>query len=425
MSVLLTPPVFARQLMLCAALAAGIAMAMALTMTTRDNSRLPSLEDTPAGIDSYSALGYRALHRYLMLAGLPTRTALGTARAQASGGDVVVLAEPRRDATTLAMARAALSSGNSLLVLPKYVGTPDHGQPGWVANAELVAPATVTRVLQLAAPGAVLVRPAKPARWTRNDLALRPDSRALQLFRSSTVRPLVASSDGILVGEIVTPSKRIIILADPEIVTNRGIGRADNARIALALVERLRGSGGAVWFEQATHAVVPAPRHPLWILFSFPLSLFMLQLALGFVLLAWSGWGRMGRPRAAAAALPCGRGSLLRTSAALLARRADPGALADRYVRELVGAVARQLHAPAGLGEAEQLGWLAAIAAAHGIRGMPQPGQTAGHGDLYSCLQQARDAFDWKREMLHEHQRDQKHRRPDRHRNAQDHRRPG
>lgn len=97
---------------------------------------------------------------------------------------------------------------------------------------------------------------------------------------------------GIYLAESVRGKGRVIFLTDPGIFTNKQIDQQDNLILFLNIV-RLYGQKG-IWFNEFSHGytLTKASRD----LFTWPLRLVVIQLALG-VLLLFYYWGkRFGRP---------------------------------------------------------------------------------------------------------------------------------
>jgi hypothetical protein len=88
-------------------------------------------------------------------------------------------------------------------------------------------------------------------------------------------------------------SGRIVLLSDPYIVANNGIGRADNLMLALNAVA---GSGGVIAFDEFHHGR-PATHNALFQYFSgTPVLAICAQLALIGIAVVWSQGRRFARP---------------------------------------------------------------------------------------------------------------------------------
>jgi hypothetical protein len=346
---------------------AAIAGAFLIAVATPDFRRglISMTKPDPVGpaIYSKSALGHAAVYDMLASIGIPVvESDLGSG-AHVDSNSVLVIAEPRTDDVSLSEVSAMLDAPTVLLVLPKREGKADPKRPNWIGEDRLIAPGDVQRVLRLADEKATLVREAATDSWSiSNYSGAQPAIRHAQLLQSSRLHPLLASPQGILIGELRTRQRRLIVLSDPDLMANHGIARGDNAWIFVSLIQNLRsGREGTVVFDEFIHGYSPRPFHMLGILFQFPFALVTAQAALGVALLVWAAAGRFGAPREQPPAIDAGRRSLIDAGAALVVRNGDESALAARYYEEMVRDAASTLRAPAGLTLPALVSWLEAV----------------------------------------------------------------
>ncbi len=312
-------------------------------------------------IYSKSALGHAALFDMLDEIGIPVvESDLGSG-AHFEPNSVRVIAEPRTDDATLDEVRAMLDAPTVFLVLPKREGKPDPKRPNWIGEDRLIAQSDVQQVLRLADKRATLARDAPADSWNASQLGdLQPSIRHAQLIHSSRLHPLLASSAGILIGEIRERGRRLVVVSDPDMIANHGIARGDNAQIVVNVIERMRsGHDGVVVFDEFIHGYSPRPFHMLGILFQFPFALVTAQAAVAIALLAWAAMGRFGAPREQPPAISAGRRSLIDAGAMLVSRNGDAAALEARYYEEMVRDTAGTLRAPSGLALPDLLQWFA------------------------------------------------------------------
>src|SRR5262249_4327159 len=147
------------------------------------------------------------------------------------------------------------------------------------------------------------------------------EARPLQLL---TPGPgLAAEVDcgaGLLVarGTLKPGGPALVVVADPDLWNNQGLGRADHAALADRLfADRLRAQGVAL--AETIHGS-SRPRGLLAEAFRFPLLPGVLQGVLLLGLVLWAGMGRFGQPLPAAAGLPPGKAALIDNTAQLLDR---------------------------------------------------------------------------------------------------------
>src|SRR5215471_739059 len=308
----------------------------------------------PVGPTAYSksAIGHAAFLRLLQQLDIPASISESGSGGHVGPEDVLVIAEPRIDESTLAEVNAMLAARNVLLVLPKRTGKPDPDKPYWLAADKLVAEDAVKRVLHLADREASVVR----------DAAAPPGVaiKRVQLIRSQKLRPILAGPDGILIGERRIGNRRIVILSDPDLIANHALARGNNSVVAVSLIRNLRARNnlGEVIFDEFIHGFSPKPFHLLGILFQFPFNLVTLQMGLAVALLIWAATARFGAPTLLEPPMEAGKRSLIDTGARLLTRAGRIPDLSDRYFEEMVRDTGRRLRAPRGLELTALITWL-------------------------------------------------------------------
>jgi hypothetical protein len=342
--------------------AAALAFAFSFYLMTRDTGSAHEFDDTGPTVYSKSALGYATLYHTLPRLGIKVadNTALAGPPRDAA---VVVIAEPDADAGTLAHVRGVLRRAPSvLLILPKRVGDPDPRRRDRVRHDGLLPPRRAADVLALVDDDALLERFGGSAAWQLHaPVAAEPSVAAPQLLRSARIQPLVsAPGGGILIGEVRTDDRRVVIVADPDLLDNHGIGRGDNALVAAALIRSLRGDrSGRVVFDETPHGVISRPFSALRLLFGFPFVLVTAQVALATALLLWSGSARFGAPRPRDLTLPLGKRSLIESGSRLLEHAAQLAFLTERYTEAVVRETAQGINAPRGLTYDQLVAWFA------------------------------------------------------------------
>jgi hypothetical protein len=322
-----------------------------------DGSAPPS-----AGADSYSrsALGHHALVELLRRLDVPVVVSRHDSVARAATRGVVVVAEPRLLGDPARVGALLDQAGTALVVLPKWHGAADPGHRAWIARADLYDLADVNAVLAACGLPGRAVRPGAPARWTIADGldlgAAEPTLAGPQLIEGSGLDPVVSAGDAILVGHVARGDRELWVLTDPDLVANHGLGRGDNAVLAVAILDKLR-NGGPVVVDETLHGHVSLPS--VWReLATFPLSLAPASALLALLALVWAGTGRFGAPVPAGPGLRAGKLTLIDNIAELM-RSGDHVAFAlDRFLQLTVQEVARRTHAPPG---AEPRAWLAQL----------------------------------------------------------------
>jgi len=355
------------------AAAAGLSLAAAgvLGVFGDELSEPPSF-----GADTWSrsALGHRALLDLLRRLGHTVLISRNRTAAKAADGALVALLEPELGEEDGPM-EALLddideSSRRLLVVLPKRTGRPDPLRPRWLASTELVPLATASRILDILDLEAEVVRPeGSIVDWSGPLPA--PTVDRPQLMRSSQLRPLVASGEGMLAGEVIMEVEdrrwHCVILADPDVIETHGLGRGGNAALALALLDRLGAGDGPIVVDETLHGHALQPSIARELL-RFPLVLATLQALAAGLLLAWAALVRFGRPQHPAPALAPGKAFLVDSTAELLRAGGDVAHAAAAYLRAAREEVLARLR-PSGEAGGSSDAWLARVEAARGREG--------------------------------------------------------
>jgi hypothetical protein len=220
------------------------------------------------------------------------------------------------------------------------------------------------------------------------------------------MRAIIAGPTGILLGEL-NKNRAIWVLADPDVIANHGIGQGENAALALAIINRLRGRDGPVVFDETIHGYLTQSASPLALLVQFPFIVATSMVAAALGLLLWATMARFGAPQTAPPPLSAGRQGLLQNVAQLITFAGHQQVMVRRYVQETVRETARQLHAPRGLSGAPLASWLTRVGEARGvtvdcaavIREVEQL-DDRGRSDLGPLVRLARDIHRWRREIV-------------------------
>ena len=208
---------------------------------------------------SYSAIGHKGLVETLRRLDVPVLVNRGLERV-AGPTSLLVVVEPPPAAVRVVPGLGA--AGAVLWVLPKWIGPSDAAHPGWVEFVRPLARAEVERVLRNIVRDGTVVRAPGPLVPAARRFRLVPTLDSPQLMRSGRLDPIVATEDGMLVGVFKRGGRPIWILSDPDVLSNYGLGRGDNAVFVLKLIERLRPEGGTVIIDETAHGF--ARQRSLW-----------------------------------------------------------------------------------------------------------------------------------------------------------------
>ena len=305
----------------------------------------------PVGPTAYSksAIGHAAFLDLLNDLEIDARISENGSGEHVGTNDVLLIAEPRSDDTTLPEVKAMLDARTVLLVLPKRTGKPDRERPYWLASDMLVDEKDVNAVLRLVDRDASVVRAGSISSITVDEaIDASPSIGKPQLLQSKALKPVVDTPEGILVGEKQIGNRRIFVLSDPDIISNHGLTRGDNSVFAVSLIQRIqwKQNEGTVIFDEFIHGFAPKPFNLLNILFQFPFVLVTVQMAAAALLLIWAATARFGAPASVAPPLAAGKRSLIDTGARLLTQARRIPDVSQRYVEAVVADTARCLRTP-------------------------------------------------------------------------------
>lgn len=204
--------------------------------------------DPGPGSDSRSALGFLLFHDTLKEAGwkvLRRRTADGFPTGK---DEALIVTRSSRFLSEENNPDDLGKPGRALVILPKFQAVEDTSHKGWVKDVSSDNGITAYRVLlfllgdekkDLGSTPTIVEGPLSEP-FTQDILGIRPDlgDKPAQLIRSNRMTPLVATSDGILLGELTLPGgKKAWVLSDPDILNNQGLLKGQNLEFAMALVE--------------------------------------------------------------------------------------------------------------------------------------------------------------------------------------------
>jgi len=399
-------PFSRRMLILIGVVAVGsLVLGLGLAVFGDKVSRAPISD---ANAFSRSAVGHKAFVELLERLDIPVVVSRYESAKKAKKGAVLILAEPRPNDDAVKRARALASDADTvLMILPKWSSVPQAKRKQWVASVSLYDKGDIQRVAsEVLAVDLQVVRPERVDRFTTDELGITPQLRYPQLLRSESVEPIVATEDGILLGQVNRTQGVVWVLSDPDVIATHSIGRGDNARFALAVVDHLRSADGAVVFDETVHGFQIEPS--VWrALLEFPLVLATLQILCAALLFLWSGIRRFGAPRSPRPAIEPGKRFLIDNTAALLQFGGHTAHALRRYYNTTVRDVARNLNAP-DLDDAKLEAWLERVGSNKGVklrladvRSEVAAVTAVRRVQPRSVVLAANRLYYWKQEMLH------------------------
>lgn len=401
------------------------------------------------GADAYSqsALGHRAFREVLDTLDIPV-LASRYRSADRAGSGVLVVAEPRMADVPGAAGKLGdmLDDADRIIVvLPKRRGKPDSDNDEWLENVYPVGRGEVDSLLTLLPGEHELVRvgggPGSHD-WENHAIAAAPSIEDPQLLASPDLEPLVESDDGILLGRITQTAleryrenqwefegfddegsddtrtddsatdlgelPEVLILSDPDVLSNHGIDEGGNATFSVSMVEYLRQSTGPVVFDETLHGFESEPAFTRAI-FEFPLVLITLNFVLLIIVAIWAGMGRFGKPKETAPAIEPGKRFLIDNTAQLLQTGGHDTHMLRRLAWAVVDHVAREIRAPSELQRWERVRWIDKVNARRGLEFELEPfmksieslasGRESARAS--TMLDKARTLYEWKKDILH------------------------
>jgi hypothetical protein len=361
---------------------------------------------------SVSAIGHQALLDGLRRAGASVSVSRFQTETKLSSQTLLIVAEPDQQFFKLAAKLVtAGSAGRILLVLPKWNGSTHPSKDHWIGTADWYRQGDLEGLLAAIAVGGGVQRPSSTSGWRiaggLDIPSLGPTLEAPQLIISNRIRPIIGTDAGVLLGEVTGSDGRIWILADPDLLSNRGIGQGENADLVGAIVTAALPADGTIIIDETTHGFEVKPN--IWrSLFEMPLLVATLFALLAVSLLAWAAVGRFGAPERAESALRAGKEELIGNMAKLLQVGGHGMVMLRRYNDHARREVARALHVPKELDAIETEVWLDRVGGSRHVgqrisdisRELDRLGQHDGR-DSGRMVRLAERIHQWKREMLH------------------------
>lgn len=361
-------PLFARRIAIALFVVVGVSL-LAFLWLILSGDRTGDLESAGADSFSRSAVGHHMFVAWLRRLQVPVTVSRWESARRAGESAVLVLAEPRRSLGLLDLKSAIASrledADRTLLVLPKWRWKADRRDAERIEAASLLSTSQVGDVLRSAGIEGHVLRAASPD-W-RDSGDPRPDLRRAQLVESPDLTPLVSAREGVLLGEVEGAKGRLLVLTDPDVIANHGLGRGDNALIAWRAIETLTDDDRPVVVDETIHGYERRPH--LWAeVTRFPLVLAFVHLLFVVGLVLWAGMGRFGAPLPPEEGLAAGKEILVENTASLLFYGGHSARVLDQYFATARRAAARALRAPPQLRRDELIAWIGARARARGVR---------------------------------------------------------
>jgi hypothetical protein len=252
------------------------------------------------------------------------------------GGDNLLVVTPPSGSTPMGPILDSRLNVPTLVILPKWTTEADPKHAGWVRAKSLVdeseprrvlAPSTVYTVHRAPSHGVALV--------VESDLP--PEiafhaPRPLQTIAGDKLIPLISDAAGNLVLAQV-PGKPLYILADPDLLSNRGLRDVRQAEAALALLDWLNATDAKGIDFDVTLNGFGRSRSLLKLALEPPALAMTLTIAVAALLVAIHALGRFGAPVRRQRTIAFGKRALVDNAAAMVRMARRETSLGPRYVQ--------------------------------------------------------------------------------------------
>lgn len=322
----------------------------------------------PAGTHAYSqaAIGHRALVEVLETLSIPVLVSRSRSLERTGDNGFLIVAEPPNDAKAQVM--RTLRADSLLYILPKWQGRADPDRPKWISKAFVKDIETVQEVAEWIFTDAKVVRVDQVDHWnTLNGLPAPTIEKHVQLIANAPAKMhvIVGSEHGTLIGVKQFYGQKRLIISDPDILSNHGLGQGRNAELIVRVIEQYREEG-VVIFDTELHGFKQSPS--LWyVLFELPFLSVTIAALAACLVLVWASIGRFGSPIAAKMEQKAGKDTLIDNTASLLLFGGHMGEILGRYLAVVRRRTAHKLHAPQGLSDAQLSDWLEHVARTRGV----------------------------------------------------------
>lgn len=248
--------------------------------------------------------------------------------------DLVVLT-PENGTTDMSQVLGRRTTRPTLVVLPKWNTEPDPNHSGWVRSRGLrpvwdpervLAPEFPLRVHRHRSGGRPLLTVPGHAPQELRFTAPGP----LQTVAGRDLKPLVTDSAGRAV-LIQFGSRPLYLLADPDLLSNRGMADRRQAAAALAMLDFLNSTGARSVTFDVTLNGLGQTRSPLRLMFDPPFLAATLAIAAALLLAGLQAISRFGPPRRPERAIAFGKAALIDNAAALVRQARREAGLGRRY----------------------------------------------------------------------------------------------
>jgi hypothetical protein len=302
--------------------------------------------------------------------------------------------------------RRGVENSKTLYVLPKWMILPLPTRRGFIQSPGMNDPSAMNEIMGIIAP----VKLADGKRTGNGGISGVADEEmaGITVAQSSYVRyltkgltPLLVDGGGRTILGRFDDDDNVgytYVLADPDLLSNKGLKTAAGARAALMIVDALRADeNDSVAFDTVL-AGFEDKRNLLQLMFEPPFLAFTLALIAAAILVGLHALGRFGPPAIEGRAIPFGKRALADNVATLVARAGREDRLGDRYVAVVRDAAGASLGAGALAPEPLEK-WLGTLPG--GFTDLADAARNA--PDAASMQRAAAALFRWKKDVTRDH----------------------
>lgn len=320
----------------------------------------------------------------------------------------LLVVTPETGVTDISEALMRRGTRPTLFILPKWRMVADKDHAGWARYQGLIplfepvgvlAPGVRFTMRQYRSGGGTLTSHGVPGRfWTPRPVqvitGIDPDNDQQQ-DRWRDLHPLLTDGRGGIVLAQVGEGP-LYVLADPDLLNNRGMKQLDQARAALDLLDWMNSTDAeGIAFDVSMNGLGHS-RSPLKLLFEPPFLAMTLAIVATLLLIGLHAFGRFGPPRVRARAVAFGKAALVDNSALLIRKAGRESRMGGRYAAAIRDRAARAFGAPAHLRDGALDAYLDSLKGPHRFTELAQAAD--GAIDRNSLLDAAQALHDWQKD---------------------------
>jgi hypothetical protein len=314
--------------------------------------------------------------------------------------DLVVLT-PESGAKDMTDVLARRRGKVTLVVMPKWRTVPDPTRTGWVRAqglrpawdpAQTLAPDHPLKVQRHRGGGSAL---ATVPGHTAPELRFSAPE-PLQTVGGPGIKPIVTDRSGRAV-LVQLGEEPLYLLADPDLLSNRGMADRRQAAAALAMLDFLNSTDAESIVFDVTLNGLGQTRSPLKLMFDPPFLGATLAIAAALLLAGLQSVARFGAPRRPERAIAFGKAALIDNSAALVRQARREAALGGRYAEMIREKAMTVFAVPAKLRDSAIVDYLDQLGGRSSFSGLAATAEQARSREELLAAAQALHRWQWEK----------------------------